>query len=55
MLNNIMQSIFVIAGCSEWLQSLSLPEDTWELDLKLLEKIKGKWEALKDSKQTRSV
>jgi len=41
------------AGCLEWLQSLSLPEDTWELDLKLLEKIKGKWEALKELKQTK--
>ena len=44
-----------VAGCLEWLQSLSLPEDTWELDLKLLERIKGKWEALKESKQTKYV
>eukprot|EP00795_Rhopilema_esculentum_P000911 gene911-10667_t len=40
-------------SCSEWVQSLSLPADTWELDLKLLEKNKGKWEALKESKQTK--
>ena len=45
--------IYLSDGCTEWIQSLTVPEDVWELDLKLLEKIKGKWETLKQSTQTK--
>ena len=46
--------LFVVAdGCNEWIKTLSLPAETWEVDLKLLEKMKGKWEMLRDSKQAK--
>jgi len=40
------------AACEHWHHSLTLPEDSWELDFNLLEKLRRKWDAVENKQES---